>query len=136
MVTRLRLPIVVALAAMAASTLAGCGGTGCLLNAVAGLHVTILDGPGGAPLCGVTVTVTDGAYSAVLAESAGGAPCYYYGASERPGVYTIEATFEGRTATTSNVRVTDGTCHVTPADVSIVLPAMLASRDRRGEAGP
>jgi hypothetical protein len=126
MVTPRRRSIVFALAAMAGWALAGCGGTGCLLNAVAGLHVTILDGPGGAPLCGVTVTATDGAYSAVLAESPGGAPCYYYGASERPGVYTIEATFEGRTATMSNVRVTEGTCHVTPADVSIVLPAAVA----------
>ena len=70
------------------------------------------------------VTATDGAYSEVLAESPGGAPCYYYGASERAGVYTVEAAFEGRTATTSNVCVTDGTCHVTPADVSIVLPAI------------
>ena len=119
-----RLPIVVALAAMAGWTLAGCGGTGCHLNPVSGLQVTILDGLGGAPLCGVTVTATDGAYSEVLKESPGGAPCYYYGGSERPGVYSIEAMFEGRTATTSNVRVTDGTCHVTPADVSIVLPAI------------
>jgi hypothetical protein len=52
MVTPRRLQLVVALAAMAGWTLAGCGGTGCLGNAVSGLHVTILDGPGGAPLCG------------------------------------------------------------------------------------
>ena len=120
--------VVVALAAMAGWTLAGCGGTGCHPVALPGLHVTLLDGSGGAPLCGVTVTATDGAYSEVLKESPGGAPCYYYGASERPAVYSIEAMFEGRTATTSNVRVTDGACHVTPADISIVLPAALASR--------
>ena len=124
MVTPRRLPIAVALAVMAGWTLAGCGGTGCHPVALPGLHVTIVDGPGGSPLCGVMVTATDGAYSEVLAESPGGAPCYYYGASERAGVYTVEAAFEGRTATTSNVRVTDGTCHVTPADVSIVLPAI------------
>src|SRR5689334_1871192 len=82
-VMRRRLSIVVALAAMVGGTFAGCGGTGCLLNAVAGLHVTILDGPGGAPLCGVTVTASDGAYFEALAESPGGAPCYYYGATER-----------------------------------------------------
>jgi hypothetical protein len=120
----IRLPIIAALAAVAGWTLAGCGGTGCFLNVVSGLEVTILDGPGGAPLCGVTVTATDGPYSEVLRESPGGAPCYYYGASERAGVYSIDATFEGRTATTSNVRVTEDTCHVIPADVSIVLPAL------------
>jgi len=90
--------------------------------------VTILDGPGGPALCGVTVTATDGAYSEVLTASPSGAPCAYSGASERPGVYSIAATFEGRTATTSNVPVTADACHVIQNDITIELPAAVARR--------
>jgi len=117
-----------ALAAAASATLAGCGGSVCLPNAVPGLQVTVLDGPGGPALCGVTVTATDGAYSEVLTPSLAGAVCAYFGASERPGVYNIAATFEGRTAMTSNVPVTTGGCHVIKNDITIELPAGVASR--------
>jgi hypothetical protein len=120
-----------ALAAAASPTLAGCGGSGCLLNAVPGLEVTVLDGAGGPVLCGATVTATDGAYSELLAASPAGGPCYHYGATERPGTYSIEATFEGRTGAVSNVRVAQGECHVTKNEVSIVLPAAAASGSRR-----
>jgi hypothetical protein len=121
-----------AVLAAAAWTAGGCGGTGCDQRAVAGLHVTILDGTGGAALCGATVIAKDGTYAENLAQSPAGGPCYYYGAFERAGVYTIEATLDGRTATLSDVRVGPGDCHVTPADVSIALPAALASRRADG----
>ena len=72
---RLRLAVlVVVFTAPAGSMLVGCGGTGCLGNAVPGLLVTVLDGPGGAPVCGATVIVTDGAYSETLPRASVGQP--------------------------------------------------------------
>jgi hypothetical protein len=116
-----RLPTIVALALAAASwTLPGCG-SGCKPYAEVALEVTVLDGPGGAALCGATVTVRDGAFSQVLAASSV-PPCMYTGPSERPGVYDIEATFEGRTATLLDVGVGANGCHVDRTDVEIVLP--------------
>ena len=121
---RLRLAVlVVVFTAPVGSTLVGCGGTGCLGNAVEGLVVTVLDGPGGAAVCGATVVVTDGAYSETLAATLPGDPCHHSGATERPGVYTLEATFEGRTATTPNVRVGRDECHVITRTIQLVLPA-------------
>ena len=120
--------LVVVLTAPAGSTLVGCGGTGCLGNAVQGLQVTVLDGPGGAAVCGATVTATDGAYSETLAASPSGGPCYYSGAIERTGVYSLAAIFEGRTATTSNVTVGKDECHVITQDIQMVLPAASATR--------
>ena len=122
---RVRLAVlVVVLTAPAGSTLVGCGGTGCLGNAVPGLLVTVLDGPGGAPECGATDIVTDGAYSETLPAPLSGNPCNYSGATERPGVYTLEATFEGRTATTPNVTVETDECpHVITQNIQMVLPA-------------
>ena len=79
--------LVVVLTAPAGSTLVGCGGTGCLGNAVQGLRVTVLEGPGGAAVCGATVTATDGAYSETLVAGPSGGPCDYHGAIERTGVY-------------------------------------------------
>ena len=118
------LSLSLALVAGSGSTLVGCGGTGCLGNAVPGLLVTVLDGPGGAPVCGATVIVTDGTYSETLPAPLSGNPCNYSGATERPGVYTLEATFEGRTATTPNVAVgTDECPHVITQNIQMVLPA-------------
>ena len=115
--------LLVVFAAPAGPTLVGCGGTGCLGNAVNGLRVTVLDGPGGAAICGATVVATDGAYSETLAASLSGDTCYYSGAIERTGTYALEATFEGRTATTPNVSVGKDECHVITQGVQLVLPA-------------
>ena len=120
--------LVVVFTAPAGSTLVGCGGKGCLGNAVQGLRVTVLDGPGGAAVCGATVTASDGAYSETLAASTPGGSCHYAGATERMGVYTLAATFEGRTATTSNVSVGSDECHVITQDIQMVLPAASATR--------
>ena len=98
-------------------------GHGPLGNAVPGLLVTVLDGPGGAPVCGATVIVTDGGTRkrsprlcrATLVTTPG-----------RPNVRAstrYEATFEGRTATTPNVRVGSDECHVTTQTIQLVLPA-------------
>jgi hypothetical protein len=113
----------VVFAAPAGPTLVGCGGSGCLGNAVSGLSVTVLDGPGGAAVCGATVVATDGTYSETLAASPSGGPCFYSGATERTGTYALEATFEGRTATTPNVSVGKDECHVITQEVQLVLPA-------------
>ena len=114
--------LLVVFAAPAGSTLVGCGDSGCLGNAVTGLRVTVLDGPGGAAVCGATVIATDGMYSETLAASPSGGPCFYYGAIERPGRYALEVTFEGLTATTPNVSVGNDGCHVITQDVQLVLP--------------
>jgi len=115
--------LLVVFTAPAGPTLGGCGGSGCLGIAVTGLHVTVLDGPGGAAVCGATVIATDGMYSETLAASPSGGPCFYDGAIERSGRYVLEATFEGRTATTTNVSVGNDGCHVITQDVQLVLPA-------------
>ena len=103
------------------ATLAGCGGSGCKLNRFPGLDVTVVDDVG-EMVCGATVTATDGAYTETLTASPAGGPCYFTGAWERPGVYTVQATFEGRTAVRPDVQVTDGECHVVPAIITIWLP--------------
>jgi hypothetical protein len=115
--------LLVVFAAPAGPTLVGCGGSGCLGYAANGLSVTVLDGPGGAAVCGAAVVATDGTYSETLVATPSGGTCSYSGAIERPGSYTLEATFEGRTATTPNVIVGKDDCHVITREIQLVLPA-------------
>jgi hypothetical protein len=84
----------VVVAAGAGSVLTAGGCTGCTTAVWPALNVTVLDGPGRPEICGATVTAMDAAFTETLGAS-GTNPCSYAGALERPGVYTIEATFEG-----------------------------------------
>lgn len=122
---RLQVAFLVGALSLSGAALAGCGGTGCLGNAVPGLKVTVVDGAGGSEVCDATVTVTDDAYASTLTAYDPGVsrPCYYYGATERPGVYTILAALDGRTATTPNVVVDRNECHVNTREIEVVLPA-------------
>ena len=118
-----RLCLAVVVAAVAAGS-SGCGGTGCKPVPHPALRVIVLDGPGGAAICDATVTATDGAYMDALTPGTSGTGfCIHSGATERPGVYTIVASFEGRTATTPNVRVDTGDCGAKAREVEMVLPA-------------
>jgi hypothetical protein len=112
---------VIVLIGAGAATVAGCGGSGCPPFRFPGLDVTVVDDVGEV-VCGATATATDGAYTEMLTPSPRGGPCYFTGAWERPGVYTVEATFEGRAATRPDVRVTEGECHVVPEFITIWLP--------------
>jgi hypothetical protein len=115
-------------AAGAGSVLTASGCIGCTGEAYPGLRVFVLDGAGGAEVCDATVTVTDGAYAEVLKTYGPGvSPCFYFGAYERPGAYTIEATFDGRTATTPNVHVNERTCHVDTREIEMILPVAAAA---------
>ena len=106
-----------------AAPLAGCSGSGsgCPSFRFPGLDVTVVDDVGEV-VCGATVAATDEAYTEMLAPSPAGGPCYFTGAWERPGVYIVEATFQGRAAALPDVRVTDGECHVFPEIITIWLP--------------
>jgi hypothetical protein len=127
-VRRLQFAFLIGALSLTGAALTGCGGTGCLGNEVPALRVTVWDGPGGPEVCSATVTATDGAYTTALTMSWPGAtPCRYGGPSERPGVYTIEAAFEGRTATAPDVRVDSNECHVNTREIEMVLPAGAAA---------
>ena len=90
---------------LAGASLAGCcmGGGGA---ALAGLVVTVTDGPGGARICDATVTARDGSFSQVLLALASRPDCVYSGAYDRPGTYSIEVVSGTRMKTVENVRVT------------------------------
>jgi hypothetical protein len=113
-----------ALLAPAASVVVvpGCGCSGGAAG-LPGLLVWVDDGPGGPAVCGATVTARDGARSETLVpvELTPG-DCYYVGAVERPGTYTIEVTSGGRSVTVMDVRVAAGDCHVRQASITATLP--------------
>jgi hypothetical protein len=95
-------------------------------HAYFGLSVSVVDGATGAPICDATVTAQDGDYNEMLATlgSAEGV-CWYSGAGERPGTYTLTATLGSRTKVVPDVRVIasgDDSCpHVVNQMVTITL---------------
>ena len=108
-----------ALALLVGVLVSGCGemvGV-CTTEARSSFGVTVVDSVSGANLApGATVRVTDGAFSDTLfAFPPGMANAIYSGVYERPGVYEVSVTHPAYLSwRQSNVRVSDGGCHVTP----------------------
>jgi hypothetical protein len=101
----------------------GCGGCSGGGAAAPGLEVTVEDGPGGPALCDATVTASDGTHIESLIQiMPTSGTCAYVGAYERPGVYTIDVASGGRSVTLTDVRVTNGECHVSLTRVTATLP--------------
>jgi hypothetical protein len=104
---------------------AGCseGRGACTPNVVIGLNVVVGNSVDGAYICDAVVTAHDGSYSEQLTSSG----CWYRGASEVAGTFTLVAEHAGFEPTTmSGVRVvsTSDGCHVRPVNVTIrMVPA-------------
>jgi hypothetical protein len=109
---------------------AGCGGSflgdeprACTAIFDYGLTVSVIDSQSGAPLCGATVTATDGAYVETLQRvpiATGAAGCGpLVGAGERAGTYSLVASEAGAQKTAPPVTVTKDACHVQGQSVTI-----------------
>ncbi len=101
----------------------GCGGG---TEAALGLAVTVVDESSGGHLCDATVTARDADHAEVLVPFRTAQDCYYVGAAERPGTYTIEVVHGDRTATVQGVRVNSGGCHVIGTSIDATLPTAAA----------
>lgn len=93
--------------------LTACGeSTNCNAVALDGLMIRVQDS-GGNPVCDAVVRITDGGYTQELRPSPPSEDCVYFGATERPGNYAIEASRGGTTATVEGVEVNrTGSCKV------------------------
>ena len=127
----------VARAVLLAGTLqlaaSGCGGHAQRPNCdrgfpSVGLWVAVVSRSTGAPICNATVTAADGAHQETLVPSGetidGGLRCFYAGAFDRPGTYTVEAKVDGTSNTVIAEVNTDGACwpnHVATVSVTIAL---------------
>lgn len=109
--------VVLALAAVSCDDL----GIVCTTEARAGLEVRVTNAQTGEGVCDAVVTATDGAYAETLIAVG----CRYYGAYERPGIYTVRAERSGfDTGTVPGVQVVlnSGPCrHVETAQLEIRL---------------
>ena len=96
----------------------------CMDYAVAGLHITVLDGGGERvqrKICDAEVVAAEGAYEERL-EAPNHSDCAYQGAWERPGTYALWVTKEGfRTATLEDIRVQADECHVQTESRTVTL---------------
>ena len=60
-----------------------------------GLDVGVANADTGAPICDATVTATDGGYSEELQPIPDARGCRFWGASSRPGIYSVRAERQG-----------------------------------------
>jgi carboxypeptidase family protein len=60
-----------------------------------GLDVGVANAATGAPICDATVTAIDGSYSEELQPTTDGRGCRFWGASSRPGIYSVRAERQG-----------------------------------------
>ena len=99
----------------------------CTTDARPGLSVSVVDSVTGALVCAATVTATDGSYSETLrtldplSSADGGTQCVFFGAGERAGTYTVDATAEGRESRVTGIEVTRNDCHVIPREITLKL---------------
>jgi hypothetical protein len=97
----------------------------CKSYAAPGLVVRIVSATG-TPVCNAVVTAKDHEYSEALQPfgAAGDAPqCQYFGAYERTGTYTVDASLSARSTSVQNVKVDADACHVHPRALEMRLPA-------------
>ncbi|MEX0846283.1 MAG: hypothetical protein WD023_00755 [Ilumatobacteraceae bacterium] len=109
-------------AAAVVLVLQGCGSRDCTSVALSGLSVRV-QGPSGAELCAATATATDGDYSEVLSAGGTAQDGVFFGASERPGTYTVTSEAGGVTDTVPGVNVRSDECHIIMEEVSVKLGA-------------
>ena len=113
------------LAVLSLTLAIGCGGQrACTQEFIWGLSVTVVDGATGATRCDARVTISDGAYHETLSQPPsfdGGTLCFYLGAQDRPGTYTIDASAGGREKTLTNIVLPSDGCHAKGQSVTIVL---------------
>jgi hypothetical protein len=100
-------------------------GETCSSELVYGVAVSIIDSTTGLPVTrgAGKVVVRDGTFadSVVFTEVERSSNTAAL-AGERPGLYTVEVVLDGyRTFIESGVRVRDGACHVTTADVTALM---------------
>ena len=114
------------LAALLSSGPVACGHA-CSTEEEFGLHVSVVNGQTGAVLCTAVVTATDGSYSETLrtldplSSADGGTQCVFFGAGERAGTYTVDATAEGRESRVTGIEVTRNDCLVIPREITLKL---------------
>lgn len=80
----------------------------------------------GTPVCDAVVIAKDHDYSEELQplDAVGDAPqCQYFGAYERTGTYTVDASLSGRSASVKNLKVSADDCHVRTRTLEMTLPA-------------
>jgi hypothetical protein len=124
--TVLALPLAWAAPSLSAVSVPGCGCSGGLEAAV-GIAVTVVDETSGQRVCDATVIARDGDHSETLVPITATGACYYVGAGDRPGTYTIEVALAGRTASVQGVQVKRDGCHVATTPLDVTLPAASAS---------
>jgi hypothetical protein len=90
----------------------------CGANVVAGVSVHVVDLQE-APVCDVTVRITDGAYMEESTLDLGA--CVFHGADERAGTYAVTILRDDMVLTEESVVVPAGECHVEHQDVTVVL---------------
>ena len=90
---------------------------------VFGLQIHVVNDQSEAPICDAVVTARSRAYSERLVPSVSyDAGCYYFGASERAGTYSLRAEAAGfLPSTLADVTVRGGECHVETVRRSIRL---------------
>jgi len=97
----------------------------CTPNMVFGLQIHVENAQSEAPICDAVVTAREGAYLETLVPSVSyNAGCYYFGASERAGTYSLRAEaagFSPNVLANVRVRVPGGDCHVETVRTSIRL---------------
>jgi hypothetical protein len=106
-------------------TMGSCRSADCKSYAAPGLVVRIVSASG-TPVCDAIVIAKDHDYSEQLQPlaAAGDAPqCQYFGAYERTGTYTVDASLSGGSASVKNVKVGADHCHVHPRTLEMTLSA-------------
>lgn len=93
-----------------------------------GLNIDVWASEEDADVCAAQVVATEGEYSELLqpkADSYGAEGCYFYGAPERAGTYSITVQLDGyATQTRTGIVVSEDVCHVQPRWSSIGLHAV------------
>ena len=106
--------------------LGGCGHAICTSEFRYGLAVHVVSAATGASICSAAVTAADDTYREALTrvqtlDADGGVDCFYQGAGERAGTYTVDAKIGGTEKMVAGVVVTRDACHVVPTAVTIDL---------------
>lgn len=117
----MRIPLMILLTAWIPSgtCLGPPGGTMCTAMYAYGVSVTVINSQTGAPVDGVVLTLTDGAYTETMQAFPSGG---YVGAGERPGTYTLTVRADGfADKTMENIVVTADECHVIGVSRQIAL---------------
>jgi hypothetical protein len=101
--------------------LANCNSTRCTKGATFALAVTVVNASG-KRVCDASVTVTDGALSAVLSPVGDSASCAYVGGPpRRQGTYSLEVRSRARNKKVDGLKFTADGCHVRQREVSVTL---------------